>query len=107
MDQMNKLQTQIVVAMAMSYVLQWLKRSKYFPLLTERSDRIIKVVWSALVAAGGAVAVTFAFDPTLGQLTVTGLDWTHMWHGFVAFLTSMLSQEAAYRTMIKKADDDH
>ena len=106
MDSMNKLQTQIVVAMAMSYVLQWLKRSKWFPLLTERSDRIIKVVWSALVAAGGAVAVTFAFDPTLGQLTVTGLDWQHMWNGLVAFLTSMLSQEAAYRGLVKDDDGD-
>jgi hypothetical protein len=106
MDQMNKLQTQIVVAMAMSYLLQWLKKAKWFPLLTERSDKIIKVVWSALVAAGGAVAVTFAFDPTLGQLTVTGLDWTHMWNGLVAFLTSMLSQQAAYKVMIQKAGDD-
>lgn len=106
MDQMNKLQTQIVVAMAMSYLLQWLKRSKFFPLLTERSDKIIKVVWSALVAAGGAVAVTFAFDPTLGQLTVTGLDWTHLWNGLVAFLTSMLSQEAAYRGLVKDDDGD-
>lgn len=102
---MEKLQTQMVIAMAMAYILQWLKRASWFPALTERSDKIIKVVWAALVAGGGALAVTFAFDPTLGQLTVTGLDWAHLWNGLVAFLTSLGTQQLTYKAMIQRRED--
>ena len=102
---MPQLQSQWIVAMVMSFALQAIKRAAWFPLLTERTDKIIKVAWSALVAAGSAFAITFAYDPTLGQIIITGVTWAHMWNGLVAFLTSLLVQHGTYRVLIEPRED--
>ena len=84
----------------MSFVMQFLKKASWFPLLTERMDTILKVAFSALVAAGSALAISFSFDATLGQLIVTGLTWANVGHGLMVFLTSFLSQQFGYRLLI-------
>ena len=97
---MSQAEVQIVVGFLAPFLLQFVKKSSWFPLLTDRTDKIIKMVWSALVAAGSALAITFVFDPTLGQLTVTGLTWSNIGHGMLTFLVSMISQQVSYRMLI-------
>jgi len=102
---MDQTTVQVIVGFAASFVLEWLKKAPWFPMLTARADKIIKVGWSALIAAGSALAISFSFDSTLGQLTVTGLTWANFGHGLLAFLVSMLSQQASYRLMLKPKED--
>lgn len=97
---MDQSQIQIVVGIIASFAIQWLKRSPWFPLLTERTDKILKVAFAAVVATGSALAISFSFDATLGQLVVTGLTWANVGHGAMAFLTSFLSQQFGYRLLI-------
>jgi hypothetical protein len=98
---------QVIIGFIMPFVLQMLKRASWFPLLTERTDKIIKIAWSAVVAAGSALAISFAFDPTLGQLTVTGLTWGNLGNGLLAFAVSMISQQVSYRTLLKPKEPDN
>jgi hypothetical protein len=94
---MSQAEIQIIIGFVAPYLLEWLKKASFFPWLTERSDKAVKVVWSALVAAGSALAVSFSFDPTLGQLTVSGLSWANVGNGLMAFLLSLMAQQVSYR----------
>jgi len=98
---MGQTELQVLIGLVASFVIQWLKKASWFPVLTEQSDKILKVVFSALVAAGSAIAVSFSFDPTLGQLTVTGLTWANVVGGLQAFLIALLAQQFGYRALIK------
>ena len=98
---MSQSETQIIVGFIAPFLLQFLKKASWFPLLTDRVDRIVKVGWSAVVAAGSALMISFSFDPTLGQLVVTGLTWSNLTNGVMAFLLSMIAQQSSYRLLIK------
>lgn len=97
---MTQSETQIIVGFVAPFLLQFLKKASWFPVLTDRTDKVIKVAWSAVVAAGSALMISFSFDPTLGQLVVTGLTWSNLTNGLMAFLLSMISQQTSYRLLI-------
>jgi hypothetical protein len=94
--------TQIVVGIVFSYGLQWLKKASWFPLLTERSGRYLKVALSAVVAAGSALAISVAWDPA-GVLTISGLTVGNLWAGLQAFLVSFLVQHISYEKLVRAA----
>lgn len=84
-------QTQFIVGVLMAYVIEFLKKLPWFPLITERATKAAKVLFAAVVAAGSALAISFAYDPGQGQLVVSGLTWSNVGAGLWAFLVSMLS----------------
>jgi len=92
--------TQVLIGVAMSYVLQWLKVQKWFPLFTEGMSKYGKVIISGVVAAGSALGIHFGYDPTLGSLTITGLTLAHVWAGILAFGYSFVAQHASYELLI-------
>ena len=104
---MGQIEVQVIIGFIAPFILQLLKKASWFPFLTERADRYIKVGGSAVVAAGSALAITFAFDATLGQLIVTGLTWGNLWNGMLTFAVSMISQQVSYRTLLKPKEPDN
>jgi len=98
---MEQVQVQVVIGVVMSYLLEFLKKVSWFPVLTEQSTKFIKQVFSVLVAAGAALAISFSFDPTLGRLTIDGLTWTNMGHGLITFLLSLIVQHGTHTVLIK------
>lgn len=99
---MDQVQVQVVVGIVASYVMEFLKRQPWFPVLSEHSTDAVKKAFGVLVAAGSALAITFSFDPTLGRLTVDGLTWSNMGHGLLTFFTSLIAQHSAFRLLIRK-----
>ena len=98
---MGQTEIQIVVGIVLSFMIQWAKKTPWFPLITERTDKVLKVAFSAVVAAGAALAISFNLDPTLGQLVITGLTWSNVGAGLLAFLKSFLAQQFGYRLLIQ------
>jgi hypothetical protein len=98
---MEQIKWQMMLGMVVPWVLQLLKKLPWFPLLTEHSERWVKIAWSAIIAAGSAFALSFAYDPTLGRMTIDGLTWANMGNGLLAFLTSMFAQEGSYSLFVK------
>lgn len=98
---MGELQIQTIVAWVASYLIEFLKHQAWFPVLEANATKFVKIVFSALVAAGSALAITFSFDPTLGRLTIDGLTWTHMMSGLGAFLWSLFMQHGYYHLLVK------
>ena len=98
----DQLPVQSVVGIVAAFILQWLKKASWFPLLTARTDKIIQVVWSAGIAGASALAISISFDPAIpGRVILDGLTWSHVGNGLFLFLWSMLSQQLGYRAMIK------
>ena len=100
---MDQTLVQVVLGYAMTFVLEYLKKASWFPGLSETSLRWVKIAWAWLIAAGSALAVSFTFDPTLGQLTVNGLTWRNVSGGLTAFILSLLVQKLTYRVAVKPA----
>lgn len=93
---------QVVWALFMSFLLQWLKKSRWFPFLHEWSATWWKVLVSALTAAMSAAGISAQFDPVIGQLVVTGLTLTGIGHALLAFGVSWLSQHALYEGVARR-----
>jgi len=98
---MDQTLVQIVFGYVMTFVLEGLKKARWFPVLTENSLKGVKIAWAWLVAAGSALAVTFTFDPTLGRLTVDGLTWANVKGGLTAFIVSLIAQKITYKIAVK------
>lgn len=92
---------QVAVAAIASYVLQVLKRTRWFPLLSNASSAAAQRWASAIVALGAAAGIHFAWDTTGGVLTITGLTVANGLHlAWDAFQQYVL-QHFAYHLGIK------
>ena len=101
---MDSATQQVVIGFVMSYVMQWLKKAKWFPFITERSDKIVKVLFSSIVALCTALSIGVNWDATSGVLSFTGLAWVNIWNGLMAFLLSFVTQHVAYEAVIHPAE---
>src|SRR3990167_847004 len=91
---------QVVVGFVMSYVMQWVKRATWFPFVAERSDRVIKVIFSALVALCTALSIGVDWNAAEGILTLSVLTWVNVWNGLMAFGLSFATQHVTYENPI-------
>jgi hypothetical protein len=101
MDTVMLVQGQTLVAALVAWLIQRVKLSQKFPAFSEQSSKLAKVVISAVLAAGSVLALDFTFDATAGTFIVTGLTWTNMSHGVVAFGYSLLIQHGTYEGLLK------
>lgn len=98
----DALSTQVVVGVAVAYVLQWLKRVSWFPVLTEQSTKGWKILLSGILAAGSALAIGFQWNGAAGELLITGLTGAAILNALIAFGVSFISQHASYELLIHK-----
>jgi hypothetical protein len=98
---MDLVPQQVVIGAFMAYVLQWLKKWPPFPVLTEKANRWVKVIFSGVVAAGTVFALEVDYTAVGGILTVAGLTWDNMWNGLLSFGLSFLTQHVTYETVIR------
>jgi len=78
----------IVQAIAV-WVLQWLKKSNWFPWLNQNSATANRVVAFA-IALLSAAGITWHYNVTLGTLTVMGLTEQAIWTALAGFVTNEL-----------------
>jgi len=98
---MEPISAQVVLGAAFAYILQWLKKASWFPVLTEQSSKGWKVTVSAIVAAATAASIDLDWQQAQGVLTISGLTWDHTWNALIAFGVSWLSQHASYELLVK------
>lgn len=99
----NPVMTQVTLSAIVVAGMQWLKNSKWFPLLTAESAKVNRVV-AALAAAGAAVGVHMVWaHPTDGTyvLTFSGLTLMGVLSGAWAWLKSFALQEMMFRATVK------
>ena len=101
---MDTMTAQVVLGALAAYVLQWLKRASWFPLLTENSTKAWKVLLSGIVAAATALSINFDWASATGTLTISGLTWPHIWNGLIAFGLSFLSQHTSYELLVRPSE---
>ena len=65
-------------------------------IVQEMVSKIARIV-AALVAAVAVVGINFAFDPTAGVLTVTGLTWSAMGVGLWEWCKQYVIQQGVFR----------
>lgn len=92
--------SQVTLSAVAVVVMQWLKKAKWFPWLTEQSGKVQNVV-AAITAAIVAIGVHYTYDPLTSTLTVTGISWAALGHGAWHWLQSYTFQEVIYKGAIK------
>ena len=100
MDTTALLAHQGVWALFASLVIEYLKNSKWMPLITNETaklNRILAVAASGLAAAG----VHSAFDHTTGVLTITGLTVAGISTGVREWVRTWIIQEIGYQNLIR------
>jgi hypothetical protein len=98
---MDDVTAQVVLGALAAYLLQWLKKASWFPVLTDQSTKLWKVTCSAIVAAGTALGLSFDFQATQGVLTISGLTAANVWNAVMAFGLSFLAQHSSYELLVR------
>lgn len=95
----TQLETQLIVAAIVSWLIQWVKNNPKTPWLnfdTARLNRIVAIIAALLTGAG----ILFKYDATAGILTVIGLTQANLsmlvWHAIQQFVL----QHLVYRVAI-------
>lgn len=90
----------LVLSALTPFVLEWLKDKPWAPFV-QRYRADLNRVTAAIVAAGNAVGVAFAYDAATGTLTITGLDLTQILTIGVTALLAFITQEIVYRKAVQ------
>lgn len=98
----NPLMTQIALSAWSAALIQWLKQSKWFPLLHNASDKMNRAA-SALLALGTAVGIHVVWNhgavPGSYMIAVSGLTLAGVsmgfWHWAVAFTFNEMTYKGA------------
>lgn len=97
----NSISTTMIVSAGAAYVMQWLKKSAWFPALSTESTALYQRGFAVLVAVITSLGIHYSYDATLGTLTVTGLVGSQLYDHGVDFLKSFVLQQLTYDAAIK------
>lgn len=97
--------SQLAVAYMTSSILEYLKNKSWFPLLSQNTPQINRAM--ALIASFcTAIGVHLVSDwqATTGVLviTISGLTWSGLVHGLLAWVQQHAFQEGAFRLLVQK-----
>lgn len=89
-----------------AFFLEWLKKTKLFPWLTEETSSRLKAVWGFLVAVATAVGISVAvqgsvLDPHGATITLSGISA----NAFKNIAWQWTAQQGWYRVAVKRATD--
>jgi hypothetical protein len=93
------LEKSISIAGIASAVLQFLKKTSWFPVLSEKSSRRFKIVAGAVVAAATTLGISYS-HPSANSLLITWPGWSALASHAFEFGRQWLFQEAWYRKLI-------
>ena len=96
---------QIGIAAGVVWLLEWLKRSNWFPWLNQNSVLVNRVV-SIVVALIAAIGVTMSITGNLqlgGSLTITFPSLPTMLDAGSHFLTQLVLQEGLYQQVVRRS----
>ncbi len=85
-----------------SFGLQWWRSNAKLGGFSEKTHLIVQRTIAGLVAFGGSIGITYAFDPTTGHLSVDGLLLPTMWSAGLHWVRQFALQEFAYRAAVKE-----
>ena len=93
----SELGAQASIAIIVSFGLQWVKKSEYFPWITTKTEKVNQWV-SIGIAFFTGVGIFATWDH--GTLTITGLTASNVLHAATRGIQQWVFQTTAYRTLI-------
>ena len=99
----NLLASQVTLGAVLSWALQVIKNSKYFPALQEDSARVVKVIFSMATSLGAITGLSFAYNATAHTLLIGNLTWSMVLPALWHWLTQFVIQEGWYQAVFNKA----
>ena len=97
----NVLGWHVVIAAAISFVFEWLKKARWFPWITRSSDGLnwlVGIVLAALAAAG----IQLAFNPDEGTLIVSGLSLASLTAFFAEWVRQWIFQQIVFKGVVQR-----
>jgi hypothetical protein len=93
---------QFALAAFVAHTLERLKQSSAFSWITPFTDTLTKII-AAVIALISAVGITYAWDPTHGELVLRGLptSWSMFWEVTTRAIGQYWIQKGYYLTAIK------
>lgn len=106
---MNELGNQFGSAIIVSYLLEYLKNSSWFPLLSQLSNPRIKTIIGALAAFVTTIGIHYAFDyhpDSNSTITIIIPSIPELLHSIMDFAKQWAMQQFTYDTAVKDYDSN-
>lgn len=93
-DNSQMITSQLASAALLAYLLQWLKRTRLIPWVSEHTKGI-NYALTGIMSLLAAVGIHYNFDAAAGTLTIGGLHATTIAHGLWEWLKQWAFQQGA------------
>ena len=94
------LKWQMIIAAVVSFAIEHLKQSRWFPFLSLSSARA-NAFAGVVVAVASSLGIHFEFNHAAGTLVITGLSLATIWHFGQDILTQWIFQQLVYKGAIR------
>lgn len=84
------------------WLIQQLKKAKWFPIVQERGTVFAARLLSVLAAVAGTAGIQWQWAPSTGTLAITGLTWTVVGIGAWHCVQHFALQEWIYQSAVNK-----
>ena len=91
--------SQVSFAVAISYLMEWLKTKSWCPLIAKDAQVLNRLV-AILIAFVIAIGIHYEFDAVQGRLVVDGLTLGNISHGLSAWVQQYIFQQIAYKKLV-------
>jgi hypothetical protein len=95
------MENQLILAAISSYVIEYLKTSRWFPLLSYFHTPGYKALFSAFVAALATFGIHYTFESATRHLILTIPTGPEVIHGLWDFSKQFMLQHGSYKLLIK------
>lgn len=102
MDSVSVFTSQITLGAVFSWLLQVLKGASWFPILTQDSEKFVKVLFGMITSACAITGLTYVFDPAAHTLVISNFSLALVGHAAWQWLTQFVFQEGWYQLAYKK-----
>lgn len=105
MEPSGELTTHLTTGAMIVYILEWLKRSRWFPWISDHQKTLQRVL-SAGAAVVVAVGINWNYDPAMegGTLVIHGLNAQTVLAAVYEFLKQFMAQQVIYDTIVPKVE---
>lgn len=95
----NEFASQASLAVVVSFAMQWLKKSPWFPWISVKTENLNRGISMAIAFLSG-FGIFFTWDHAASALTISGLTAAHLYHAAARGVEQWIFQQTAYRTVV-------
>ena len=97
----DELTAHLTTGAVIVYFIEWMKKAQWIRVITPETKTLNRVA-SVILAGIASMGINWTYDPTIGQLVITGLTWSAVGMTLWEFLKQFIVQQLLFDGIVEK-----